>query len=299
MVTMSLYTLVVFIWGSTWLAVRFQVGDVPPEASVAYRIGVAAICMFTWAVLRRRPLRFTFRQHLWMALQGALIFSTNFFLFYHAAAFLTTGLIAVIFSTASAMTLLFNGLILRRRPAGSVVSGACLGICGICIVFSPELSGVSLGSGAGQGLILSLGGTLCFSMGSIVSARNRKAGLAVTGNTAWAMFYGTVLLTLFLFASGKHFVFDARLPYVLSLAYLAIIGSLVAFAAYFALLGRIDAEKAAYATVLFPVIALSLSTLFEGYHWSLTAVTGVLITLIGNILVLTATGRSKTMEVKT
>lgn len=286
MITILLYTLVVFIWGSTWLAVKFQVGVVPPEASVAYRIGIAAICMFVWAVFRRHTLRFTWPQHLFMALQGGLIFSTNFFLFYHAAAFLTTGLIAVIFSTASAMTLLFNAFIYRRRPTINAVSGACLGILGICVVFAPELSNFSLASGTVLGLILSLGGTLCFSMGSIVSARNRRAGLSVTGNTAWAMFYGTALLTLFLFTSGKHFVVDARLPYVVSLVYLSIIGSVIAFAAYFALLGRIDAEKAAYATVLFPIIALSLSTLFEGYNWSFTAVVGVLITLVGNALVL-------------
>ena len=286
MVTVVLYALVVFIWGSTWLAVGFQVGVVPPEASVAYRIGSAAVCMFAWAVFRRQALRFTWRQHLLMALQGGLIFSTNFYLFYHAAAFLATGLIAVIFSTASAMTLLLNALIFRRRPAVSVLSGACLGICGICMIFARELSGFSPAAGAGPGVILSLGGTLCFSMGSIVSARNRLAGFAVTGNTAWAMFYGTVLLTVCLFASGKPFIFDARLPYMISLAYLSIVGSVVAFAAYFALLERIDAEKAAYATVLFPVIALSLSTLFEGYRWSLTAAAGVLITLIGNVLVL-------------
>lgn len=296
MITILLYALVVFIWGSTWLAVRFQVGVVPPEASVAYRIGVAAICMLVWAVCRRQPLRFTFRQHLFMALQGALIFSTNFFLFYHAAAFLTTGLIAVVFSTASAMTLLLNALIYRRRPSINVVSGAGLGICGICVVFSPELANFSLASGDGLGLMLSFGGTLCFSMGSIVSARNRQAGFAVTGNTAWAMFYGTALLTLFLFASGKHFVVDARLPYIVSLMYLSIVGSIIAFAAYFALLGRIDAEKAAYATVLFPIIALSLSTLFEGYHWSLTAVAGVLITLLGNALVLKPPKRSPVTE---
>ena len=292
MVTILLYSLVVLIWGSTWLAVRFQVGVVPPEASVAYRIGIAAICMFAWAVFRRQPLRFTWQQHLFMALQGALIFSTNFFLFYHATAFLTTGLIAVIFSTASAMTLLLNALIFHRRPAINVVSGACLGFCGICVVFAPELSNFSLASDAGRGMILSLGGTLCFSMGSIVSGHNRKAGIAVTGNTAWAMFYGTVLLTLFLFASGKQFVFDARLPYTVSLMYLSTIGSVIAFAAYFALLGRIDAEKAAYATVLFPIIALSLSTLFEDYHWSLTAVAGLLIILVGNVLVLKQPKRS-------
>ena len=221
-----------------------------------------------------------------MALQGALIFSTNFFLFYHAAAYLTTGLIAVIFSTASAFTLIVNAILARHWPDLRLVAGAGLGVLGICIIFGPELSQFSLASGSILGLILSIGGTLCFSLGSIVSARNRKAGFSVAGNTAWAMFYGTALLTIFLYASGKHFVIDARLPYILSLAYLSIIGSVIAFAAYFALLGRIEPERAAYATVLFPIIALSLSTLFENYHWTLPAVAGVLFTMAGNYMVL-------------
>ena len=286
MTTALLYVLVVFIWGSTWLAVRYQVGLVPPEASVAYRIGVAAVFMFAWAIIRSHTLKFSIRQHLFMALQGVLIFSTNFFLFYHAAAYLTTGLIAVIFSTASALTILFNAALSRRRPAGKVIIGALLGICGISIVFAPELSKLAMASNVAAGLVLSFGGTICFSLGSIVSARNRRARLPVTGNTAWAMFYGTALLVIFLFASGKHFVFDPRPPYILALLYLSIIGSVIAFAAYFSLLARIEAERAAYATVLFPIVALSLSTLFEGYQWSMAAAAGVLLTLIGNYLVL-------------
>ncbi|MBL0714536.1 MAG: EamA family transporter [Desulfosarcina sp.] len=221
-----------------------------------------------------------------MMLQGALIFSTNFFLFYLAAEHLTTGLIAVIFSTASAMTILLNALLLRRKPALRVVLGVALGIVGIGIIFRPELSHFSFQAGAGLSLLLSIGGTVCFSLGSIVSARNRAAGFSVCGNTAWAMLYGVMLLCLFVLLRGKYFSFDLALPYVASLAYLSLVGSVVAFAAYFALLGRIETERAAYATVLFPVVALTLSTFFEDYQWSGAAVLGVLLTLAGNTLVL-------------
>ena len=286
MSTVLLYLAVVLIWGSTWIAVKFQIGVVPAEVSVAYRIGVAAAFMFAWTGAKRLPLRFSRRDHLFMMLQGALIFSTNFFLFYLAAAHITTGLMAVIFSTASAMTLLLNALIHQRKPAMRVLAGALLGFAGISVIFSPELVQFDFHTGAGLGLLLSLAGTLCFSLGSIVSARNRTAGLSVCGNTAWAMFYGVVLLAVFAAARGKQIAFDPAFAYVASLAYLALVGSVVAFAAYFALLGRIEAERAAYATVLFPVVALTLSTFFENYHWSWTAVAGVLLTLAGNILVL-------------
>jgi drug/metabolite transporter (DMT)-like permease len=281
-----LYAMVVLIWGSTWIAVGFQVGVVPPEASVAYRIGFAAVCMFAWTYFRQQRLRFSLQDHFFMALQGSLIVSTNFFLFYHAAAYLTTGFIAVIFSTASAMTTLFNTAISRRRPSLRVTTGALLGVAGIAIIYSEELLSFSLQSGKLTGVLLTLGGTVCFSLGSLVSARNRLAGLSVNGNSAWAMFYGSLLLTFFLLINDHRFTFDPRLPYMLSLVYLSIVGSIVAFAAYFALLGRIAAERAAYATVLFPIVALSLSTVFEGYHWTTSALIGVVIILSGNLLIL-------------
>ena len=281
-----LYAVVVLIWGSTWIAVAYQVGVVPPEASVAYRIGLAAIFMFAWTLARRLPLRFSAKDHFFMALQGALIFSSNFFLFYNAAAFLTTGFIAVIFSMASAMTTIINAVVMRRWPSLRVSLGAVLGILGIVMIYSDELLQFSIHSDKLLGVVLSLGGTVCFSLGSIVSARNRQAGLPVSGNTAWAMFYGFLLLAVFLFTSGHHFTFDPRLPYTISLLYLSIVGSIIAFAAYFALLGRIDAERAAYATVLFPIVALSLSTAFEGYQWTVPALIGVIIILTGNLLVL-------------
>ena len=122
-----------------------------------------------------------------MALQGALIFSTNFFLFYLAAAHLTTGLIAVVFSTASVMTIGVKTLTMRYRPTPRVVMGAALGVLGIAIVFWPQVAGFAGSSGAARGLLLSAGGTLSFSLGSIVSARNQSCGLSGPCCTAWAM----------------------------------------------------------------------------------------------------------------
>ncbi len=282
-----LYLAVVVIWGTTWIMIKFQLGVVPPEVSVAYRFAIAALLMFAWVALRRLPLRFSLRDHLFIALQGALIFSTNFVLFYLAALDLATGLLAVVFSTASIMTLLFTAVLRRRPPLLRALLGALLGSCGIALVFWPEIAGFSLASGTGLGLLLSLGGTVSFSLGGLVAARNQAAGLSVRGGTAWAMAYGTLLLTLFVMVRGASFTFDPALPYVGSLLYLAVFGSVIAFACYFALLGRIGAERSAYATVLFPIVALTISTLFEGYHWSATALAGVLLILAGNLLVLT------------
>lgn len=282
----ALYLAVVLIWGTTWIMISFQIGVVPPEVSVAYRFAIAAALMFAWAGLRGLPLRFRARDHLFIALQGALIFSTNFVLFYLAALDLATGLLAVVFSTASILTMLFSAVRQRRPPPARALGGAALGSCGIALVFWPEIAAFSLSSGAGLGLVLSLGGTVSFSLGGLVAARNQAAGLSVRGTTAWAMTYGTVLLSLFVVARGARFTFDPSFAYVGSLAFLAVVGSVVAFACYFALLERIGPERSAYATVLFPVVALVVSTLFEGYQWTAMALVGVVLTLAGNLLVL-------------
>ncbi len=286
MTTALLYIAVVLIWGSAWLAVKFQLGVVPPEISVAYRIGIAALCMFAWAWLKGLPLGFAPAQHRYLALRGMAIFSCNFIFFYLAATHLTTGLIAVLFSTASALTVIINALLMRRWPQGAVVAGATLGVIGIAIVFRPELAAFNFASGAGMGLLQTFAGTLCFCCGSVITARNHRAGLPLCGSTAWAMLYGFLFLTLFATLRDSPWRFEWTLPYTLSLAYLSLFGSVAAFAAYFALLARIEAERAAYATVLFPVVALSLSTAFEGYRWTWAASLGILLIFAGNILVL-------------
>lgn len=286
MTNLLLYGVVVLIWGSSWIMVKFQLGIVPPEASIAYRMGCAAICLFGWSWLSRATLRFGLQDHLFLALQGMLLFSCNFFLFYLAAQDLTTGLIAMVCSTASMWIMMVNAIILRKFPTLRVLFGALLGVIGISLIFYPELAGMEWSSGAGRGLLLSLGGTLCFSLGSIISARNQRAGFPGLSNVGWSMFYGTLILTLFTATRGHGFNFDLNFPYVASLLYLSLIGSVVAFLAYFALLRRIPAERAAYVTVLFPVVALGLSTLFEGYVWTGEALLGVLLILAGNMLVL-------------
>ena len=285
MIPAFLYATVVLIWGSTWLAVRYQIGPVSPEVSIAYRMGSAALLVFLLGVIKQLPFRYGVRQHGLMMVQGALLFSLNFFCFYLAAESIITGVIAVIFSTASAMTLLLNCLISQRLPPVQIAVGAMLGILGVGLIFSGELSPTSGQLSVATGLLYSICGTFCFSMGTIVSARIRTPDQPPLTNVAWAMTYGTGLLCILALARGNVFTFDPSPAYILSLAYLSLFGSVIAFTAYFALLRHIRPEQAAYATVLFPVVALTLSTLFEGYQWTMTAGIGVGITLFGNVLI--------------
>lgn len=288
MINLLLYAIVVLVWGSSWLAIKYQLGVVPPEVSVIYRFCIAGSVMLAWVVMLRLPLQFSRRDHLFIALQGALIFCINYTLFYHAAAYLTTGLIAVIMSTAPIMTMLINAVLWRRGPSLQMLFGAVLGAVGIAIIFQPELAGFLSGEGSIVGVVLSLAATASFSAGGVVSARNQGAGLSVRGSTAWAMLYGVVLLSLFAATQQSEFTFDPRPLYAGSLVFLAIVSTVIGFACYFALIGRIGTERSAYSAVLFPVVALTMSTVFESYQWSAMALFGVAFTLLGNVLVLTS-----------
>lgn len=286
MLNLALYVLVVLVWGSSWLAIKYQIGVVAPEASLVYRFVISAAVMFAWVLMLRLPLRFTLRDHGFIALQGALIFCLNYFLFYHAAAYLTTGLIAVVMSTASIVTMLISIVVLGRRPSLRMLAGAALGTGGIAMVFWPDLVAFARGDGSVTGLLLSAGGMTSFAIGSMVAARNQASGLSVRGSSAWAMAYGVMLMATYSLARGTEFTFDYTWLYSRSLLYLSIFSTVIAFALYFALLGRIGPERSAYTTVLFPVVALTLSTFFEGYEWTSAALIGVALTLVGNLLVL-------------
>jgi drug/metabolite transporter (DMT)-like permease len=279
-----LYTITVFIWGSTWLGIKFQLGRVDPLVSVVYRFLLAAALLFAWCHLRRLKMRFCLRDHLFIALQGACLFAVNYWLFYLAEVHLSSGIVAVVFSTIVFWNILNGRIFLKTPVRANVIFGAGLGIIGIGLVFWPEISGLSLADAGFRGFMLSIAATLMASFGNILSARNQRHGLPVVQTNAFGMAYGTALMLTAALVTGKPFVLDPSATYVFSLLYLALFGSVIAFGCYLTLLGRIGADRASYATLLFPVIALIISTLFEGYRWSLPAVGGVAVILAGNAL---------------
>lgn len=293
MKNLGLYATAVLIWGSTWIGIKYQLGDVNPVLSVAYRFTLASILLLGFSKLRGLNLRFSPRQHMFIALQGALLFSINYLLVYLAETYLTSGLVAVVFSTLVFMNILTGGLFLRTQVRLNVVLGAVVGLAGIALVFLPELNAASLSDKGFSGLLLSLVGTLMASLGNITAARNQREGLPVLQTNAIGMGYGAALMYLYALVNGIPFRFIATPAYVGSLLYLAVFGSILAFGAYLTLLGRIGADRAAYASLLFPLVALGMSTLFEGFHWNGLALVGVLLVLAGNTLVLSKRRPSK------
>jgi drug/metabolite transporter (DMT)-like permease len=290
------YIITVGIWGSTWLGITFQLGSVDPLVSVVYRFFLAAGLLFAWCLLRGLPMRFTRRAHLFIALQGLSLFAVNYWLFYLAETHLSSGIVAVTFSTIVFWNILNGRLFLGTPVRAGVVGGATLGIVGITLVFWDELSHFSLDDAGLKGFLLSMTATLIASWGNILSARNQKHDLPVIQTNAYGMAYGALFMLAGALVMQKPFDIDLSAPYLVSLAYLAVFGSVIAFGCYLTLIGRIGADRAAYATLLFPIIALGLSTLFEGYHWSPVSVAGVLIILTGNTLVIAGIKRPRPLH---
>lgn len=290
MYNLTLYLITVIIWGLTWIAIKFQLGDVAPEVSIAYRFTLAALILFLFSVLRRLPLRFDLRAHSFFALQGLFLFSLNYILVYNAELYLPSGLVSIIFSMIIFFNVLFGALFLRNPIRIQVILGAVLGLLGLLLVFGAELFSFNSADEKMLGLVLAFLSTISASLGNIVSARNQRNNLPVIQTNAFGMAYGAIFMLVLSLLRGSQFNFDPSPGYIVSLLYLAIFGSVVAFGAYLTLLGRIGPDRAAYVTVLFPIIALVVSTLFEGLNWSVWQLLGVALVLAGNVVVLTKMG---------
>lgn len=282
-----LYAVTVVIWGSTWLAIKGQLGEVDPTTSIAYRFGLAAVLVLLWALARGLPMKYPLRTHGQFALMGSLMFSTNFVCFYIAELYLTTGLVSIIFAMSLLVNMAFARIFFKRPIGNRVLAGGLVGLVGITTVFWPEFVNFNFSSGAGRGIVLSVLGTVIFCLGNVVSGKAQAAGVPVVQSTGYSMAYGALLMAPFAIFLGNGAVFEPTLVYTASLAYLAVFGSVIGFVAYLTLLGRIGGERAAYATVLFPIVALLLSTVFENFEWTVRDLAGVALILVGNVVVLT------------
>ena len=281
-----LYTVTVLIWGSTWLMIDFQLGIVAPEVSVFYRYVLASALLFAWSLLRKLNLKFGLKDHLRFAGLGLLMFCVNYILAYNAQRFVASALVAVAFSMILWMNIVNARLFFGTRISFSVIIGALLGMAGICMMFWPAIADLSLSDATIIGGLLGMGGAYVASLGNMLSISSQRLSLPIVQSNAWGMFYGAIITALIALFMGLPFNFDTSVEYISSLIYLAVFGSVLGFGAYLTLLGRIGAHRAGYATVLFPVVALLLSALFEGLQLNAMIIAGMTLAVLGNVFVM-------------
>lgn len=286
----SLFLITTLIWGTTWIAIKYQIALVSAEVSLVYRFGAAAVIFFVWAYFKKCPLKLSLKNHQYLALLGIFMFGINYLLTYWAAKAIPSGLLATLFSLAPVVNMFFEFLFYKRPIQPSMLLGALLGAGGIALIFLPELTEFELSNQAIVGLIYCFIALISFSLANMITVRNQSVSLPALTCNAYGMAYGTLFLALFALGADKPFIFDDSLEYVVSLAYLTIFGSVISFACYLILVARVGPGKAAYITIFFPIVALIISTLYEGFEWTSYNLAGVALALSSSLFVI---GRPK------
>lgn len=284
------YIITTLAWGSTWYAIKFQFGNVAPTLSIGYRFAVASIILFGWCSFKKVNLKFSTKNHLLFILQGIFLFSLNYLFAYEAARYVSSGINAVIFSIVLIFNMVNSFFFFRISINSKFIIGALCGITGICFIFWPQISVLDFSNEGLQGMILSLLGSAMASWGTMISMRNQKHYLPVMQTNAYAMGYGAVLTILFAYFKGDTFIFDWSFPYIASLFYLSIVGSVIAFGCYLTLVGQIGPVKASYIMLITPIVALTISTFLEDFRWESNVISGVGLISLGNLIIL---GRRK------
>jgi len=285
-----LYFIVLLAWGSSWFAISFQLGDVAPQVSIAWRFLLASFILFIWCYARGLKLSFSWRAHFSWLLLGFFLFCVNYICAYFGTFYLASGLVCLIFSTLTLFTV-FNGFIFFKKPIRlPILFGAIVGILGLSIIFSNEISNTdwSLESGIVKGFLWMLLATFFASIGMLLSGQMQARKMPLVQSNAFSMLYGSLIIVTYVSVSDISFSFSTSYSYVISLIYLSLVASVIGFGVYLKLVGNIGADKASYVNIFTPTIALFLSTLFENYQWSWTGLVGVALIIIGNIIVLYA-----------
>ena len=281
-----LFLVTLFCWSPTWYVIKFQLGYVDPLVSVFYRFLIASIIIFIYLIFKKKNLKFSLNYHIWFLFFGICLYSLNYVFFYLSNTYLISAFPAIVFSTVVIMNILGEGFYFKKKPSLKTLLGAIIGMIGIMIIFNDEVFNFSLTNGTHVGLFLALLGTFCASTGNMVHQRNLNNSFPLLPTIAFAMLYGSLITFIITQIRGTELLFEFTFSYIASLAYLSIVGSIFAFIFYLSLLERVGAGRAGYVGVVMPVLALLISTVFEGLEWQLDLIIGLPILILGAVLVI-------------
>lgn len=281
-----LFAAAVLIWGTTWHAIVYQLGHSTPEFGVTLRFALAGAAVLAYAAWRGDRLRLSAREHALLALQGSFMFSLSYLCIYHAERHVPSGLVAVAYSASPLLAGLGAWALWRTPITPRFIAGGLCGLAGVAVIFWPEIAGASQRPGAALGLAFAVGSVLLSAVGALSAMRNARLGLPFWVCLGWALLYGAALCALVLLASGQALSLPTAPSWWLSLAYLSLAGTVVAVAAFLTLQQRLGPGKAASVGVMTPVVALAVSTAFEGYRPGWMTLAGAALAVSGNLLML-------------
>lgn len=279
-----LFAVVVLAWGFSWYAIHLQLGETAASVSIFWRFAWAVIILWAGLIVTKRLKPVEWRQHGWFAVLGATLFSCNFMLIYGSETYVASGLVSVIFSMATIFNALNQWIFKGIRPAFRVVLGALVGVAGVVCLFSDQLS-LSAHQTDFVGIFLALAGTYLFSLGNLASGQAKAAGTDLPNIMARSMVWGLFFLAIMILVQGARVWPSWSVHYAVGLAYLSVIATIIGFLAYLSLVARMGPSKAAYTTILSPIVALAVSAMLEHLNWRGIAFVGMALILSGNIII--------------
>jgi drug/metabolite transporter (DMT)-like permease len=275
-----------FAWGTTWYAITWQLGHVDPIVSVTYRFALASMVLFVWCGVRGEAMRLSPSQHLAALGVGFFTFAIDYAFVYWAEERVTSAVVAVMFATLSFINLIVFRFAFKQRAPRTAWIAAGLGTLGVVLLSWSELLHANMDRRAITGLAMALTAVVGAAFGNVFARRGEEAGAPLAASTAWSMAYGSLLLAAYALVTDRAWAFDARWPYMISLLYLALMGSVVAFLLYYGLARRRGYSTASYISALTPLLAMTVSSIFEGKHWGRAAIGGVALVIVGQWLLL-------------
>ena len=284
--TIFLFISTLIVWGPTWYIIKFQLGIVDPMTSVFYRFFLSSIIILVFCVLKKINLRFSLKEHFFIAALGVSLFNINYVLFYLSTVHLISGFVALCFSSILFLNVINNIIFKGKFPKIMTLVGGFIGTLGLLFIFYDEIINFEFSKGTSIGILLGVLATYFASIGNLISEYTSKIKLNVIAVTGYGMLYGSITLLIYILVTGIELNFDFSYRYVFSLLYLAIFGSVFGFILYLSVIKNIGANDAAYIAIIMPLIALIISTIFEDLEWDLNLYVGAILVLFGNILIL-------------
>jgi drug/metabolite transporter (DMT)-like permease len=284
--SIAAFIFLALVWGSTWLVIKDQISAVPSAWSVVWRFVLAATAMSAFALLRRERMRLTGREMVVAVAMGFFQFSLNFQLIYRSEHYLTSGLVAVVFALMIVPNAILARLVLGAALTRRFLAGSAIALAGIALLMLHEYRIAPPNSGVTTGVLLVTGAIFSVSIGNLLQATQTARAVPVVSLMAWGMIWGVVASASYAIVSVGAPVLDPRPAYLAGIAYLGLVGSALTFPLYSQLIRDWGPGPAAYNGVAVPVVAMILSTLFEGYEWSLLAGAGAVLAMAGLLVAL-------------
>ena len=277
------------IWGTTWIVIRDQLGPVPPTWSIVYRFAAGALAMFIYAALTKSPFRIGRQGHVFAVIFGFAQFVLNFNFVYRAEAFITSGLVAVLFAMLLVPNALLGRVFLKQPLSGRFLLGSLVAVIGVGMLIAQEIRADTASTSATLlGVVFTLLGVLSASVANIMQGTARGKALPMASTLAWGMLWGTGMNALLAFALTGAPVMEWTPAYIGGVIYLGVFASAVAFTCYFSVIRDVGPARAAYSSVLTPILAMIISTVVEDYRWSWLAGAGGVVALAGLLIALSA-----------